>query len=190
MEYEPTNPAHRRELAAAIIAKLEQLGFTRRDGYRETVYARTREPNVTVMVYTTIVQGAVRAVGEDAIRVALVSEGQPQDRGLAKDRAVHRVGTIDAIVGRLVDRVEAAQTAELHRCRRCNGPAFLSRAEVPTCAAICWERHVLPVAPTPAQAPTPARAAAAAAPTVDRPMRERIPVMGRRGRNAPAAVDW
>jgi hypothetical protein len=186
MEYEPTNPAHRRELAAAIIAKLEQLGFTRRDGHREAVYARTREPNVTVMVYTTIVQGVVRAVGEDAIRVALVYEGQPQDRGLAKDRAVHRVGTIDAIVGRLVERVESAQTAELNRCRRCNGPAFLSRSNSPTCAAICWERHVLPVAPTPA--PTPARAAAA--PPVERPVRELIPVMGRRGRNAPAAVDW
>jgi hypothetical protein len=190
MEYEPTNPTHRRELAAAIIVKLEQLGFTRRNGYREAVYVRTREPNVTVMVYTTIVQGAARAVGEDAIRVALVYEGKPQDRGLAKDRPVHRVGTIDAIVGRLLDRVESAQTAELHRCRRCNGPAFLSRAEVPTCAAICWERHVLPVAPTPAPAPKPARAAAAAAPPVERPMRERIPVMGRRGRGAPAAVDW
>jgi hypothetical protein len=184
MEYQPTDPAHRRELAAAIITKLEQLGFAHRAGYREAVYVRTREPNVTVMVYTTIVQGAVRSVGEDAIRVALVYEGKPQDRGLAKDRPVHRVGTIPAIVGRLLDRVESAQTAELHRCRRCNGPAFLSRAEVPTCAAICWERHVLPVATAPAPAPV------VAAPPVERPVRERIPVMGRRGRDAPAAVDW
>jgi hypothetical protein len=190
MEYEPTNPTHRRELAAAIIVKLEQLGFTRRNGYREAVYVRAREPNVTIMVYTTIVQDQVRAVGEDAIRVALVYEGKPQDRGLAKDRAVHRVGTITAIIGRLMNRVESAQTAELHRCRRCNGPAFLSRSGSPTCAAICWERHVLPVAPTPAPAPKPARVAVAAAPPVERPMRERILVMGRRRRDAPAAVDW
>jgi hypothetical protein len=185
MEYEPKNQTHRRELAAAIIAKLEQLGFTRRDGYREVVYVRSREPSVIVMVYTTIVQGAVRSVGEDAIRVALVYEGKPQDRGLAKDRAVHRVGTIAAIIERLLDRVESAQTAELHRCYRCNGPAFLSRAEKPTCAAICWERHVLPVAVAPARVAPPV-----VAPPVERPVRERIPVMGRRGRDAPAAVDW
>lgn len=185
MQYDPTNPAHRRELAAAIIAKLEQLGFTRRPGSGEAVFARTREPNVTVLVYTTIVNGAVRAVGEDAIRVALAYEGKPQYRGLAKDRAVHRVGSVAAIVERLLDRVETAQTAELHRCRRCNGPAFLSRAEVPTCAAICWEKHVLPVAvaPEPAQSPV-------ASPPVERPVQERIPVMGRRRRDAPAAVDW
>jgi hypothetical protein len=186
MQYDPNIQAHRRELSAAIIAKLEQLGFTKRTGYREAVYARTREPNVSVLIYTTIVNGEVRSVGEDAIRVALVYEGKPQDRGLGKDRAVHRVGTIAAIVERLLERIESAQTAELHRCRRCNGPAFLSRAKLPTCAAICWERHVEPVAVAPAPAPAPA----AAAPPVERPVRERIPVMGRRRRDAPAAVDW
>jgi hypothetical protein len=190
MEYEPTNPTHRRELAAAIIVKLEQLGFTRRPGSGEAVYARQREPNVSIFVYTTIVGSEVRAVGEDAIRVSQVYEGEPRSRGLGSDRAVHRVGTVAAIVGRIQERIESAQAAELDRCRRCNGPAFLSRAKAPTCAAICWERHVLPVAPTPAPAPTPARTAAAAAPPVERPMRERIPVMGRRGRGAPAAVDW
>jgi hypothetical protein len=190
MQYDPNIQAHRRELAATIIAKLEQLGFSRRPGPGEAVYAREREPNVAVMVYTSIVGAEVRAVGEDAIRVALIYEGQPKPRGLSKDRAVHRVGTVEAIVERLLDRVEAAQRAELHRCRRCSGPAFLSRAEVPTCAAICWERHVQLVAPTPAPAPTPARAPAAAATPVERPVRERIPVMGRRRRDAPAAVDW
>jgi hypothetical protein len=186
MKYDPNTQAHRRDLAARIIAKLEQLGFTRRPGPGEAVYARAREPTVAVLVYTSIVGAEVRAVGEDAIRVALIYEGQPKPRGLAKDRPVHRVGTVEAIVGRLAERVESAQRAELHRCRRCNGPAFLSRAEVPTCAAICWERHVLPVAPTPAPAPAPARALA----TAPKPATERPPVMGRRGRNAPAAVPW
>ena len=188
MQYDPNVQAHRRELAAAISAKLEQLGFTRRQGPGEAVYAREREHNVAVLAYTSIVGAEVRAVGEDAIRVALIYESPPKPRGLSKDRAVHRVGTIEAIVGRLAERIEAAQRAELHRCRRCNGPAFLSRAEVPTCAAICWERHVQPVAPTPAPAPTPARAAAAL--PAGQPVRERIPVMGRRRRDATAAVDW
>lgn len=186
MRYDPTSQAHRRELAARIVSNLEQLGFTRRDGGREAVYARKRESNVTIRVYTTIVNGEVRSVGEDAIRVALVYEGKPQDRGLASEMPVHRVGTIAAILGRLSERVDAAHAADLGRCRRCNGPAFLSRGGALVCAAICWERHVEPVAPTPT---APVVAAAPAHPAAP-PAVERIPVMGRRGRNAPPAVAW
>ncbi len=216
MQYDPKNHAHRRELAAGIVAELERLGFTRRASAGEAVYAREREPNVAVLVYTTVVGAEVRSVGEDAIRVALVYEGQPRSRGLAKDRAVHRVGTITAIVGRLRERVEGANVAELSRCRDCNGPTFLSRAGSPTCAAICWERHdkqpdrqvaargqtrfqappeggrrdgARPLEPAlPAAASAPARAVAsrpAAQPSV-----ESVPVMGKRDRNAPHAVDW
>jgi len=184
MEYDPNNQAHRRELAAGIIAELGRLGFTRRESAGEAIYAHEREPNVAVLVYTTIVGAAVRSVGEDAIRVALIYEGQPNSRGLAKDRAVHRVGTIPAIVGRLRERIAAAQVAELPRCRRCNGPAFLSRAGQPTCAAICWERHVEPVKPTPAPAPQAAQRPAA------RLSAEQVQVMGKRDRNAPLPVAW
>ncbi len=187
MQYEPSNPEHRRELAASITAELQGLGFTRRSAPGEAVYVREREQNVIVAVYTTIVGNEVRSVGEDAIRVATIYQGQPRERGLAKDRAVHRVGTIPAIVGRLRSRIAAAQEAELHRCRRCNGPAFLSRAQQPTCAAICWERHVEPVAPTPAPAPTADVGPRHAAP----PSAEQVPVMmGKRDRNAPLAVAW
>jgi hypothetical protein len=186
MQYDPNNQSHRRELAAGIIAELGRLGFTRRESAGEAIYAREREPNVAVLVYTTIVGAAVRSVGEDAIRVSLVYEGQPSSRGLARDKAVHRVGTVAAIVGRLRERIEGAKAVELDRCRRCNGPAFLSRANQPTCAAICWERHVEPVKPTPAPA--------LAAPVVSRPVApppaEKVPVMGKRDRNAPDAVAW
>lgn len=186
MQYDPTNQAHRRELAAGIIAELGRLGFTRRESAGEAIYAHEREPNVAVLVYTTIVGAAVRSVGEDAIRVALIYEGQPSSRGLTKDRAVHRVGTIAAIVGRLRERIEGAKAVRLDRCRRCNGPAFLSRAGQPTCAAICWERHVEPVKPT----PPPAPAAQVAQRLVARPSAEQVPVMGKRNRNAPPAVAW
>jgi hypothetical protein len=188
MQYEPSNPAHRRALAAAIAAELQKLGFTRRSAPGEAIYAHEREPSVAVLVYTTIVGEAVRSVGEDAIRVALIYEGQPSSRGLAKDKAVHRVGTIPAIVGRLRERIIAAQRAELPRCRRCNGPAFLSRAGQPTCAAICWERHVEPVKPTPAPAPAPAPQVAQR--PAAQPSAEQVQVMGKRDRNAPLPVAW
>jgi len=186
MQYDPNSPTHRRELAARLIAELGRLGFTRRPAPGEAVYVREREPNVVVAVYTTIVGAEVRSVGADAIRVALIYEGQPSSRGLAKDRAVHRVGTIPAIVGRLRERIVAAQGAELTRCRRCNGPAFISRAGQPTCAAICWERHVEPVKPTPAPAP----AAQVAQRPAAQPSAEQVQVMGKRALNAPLAVAW
>jgi hypothetical protein len=185
MQYNPTNPAHRRSLAAAIVAELHKLGFTRRSAPGEAVYVRELEQNVVVAVYTTIVGAEVRSVGEDAIRVALIYEGQPSSRGLAKDRAVHRVGTIPAIVGRLRERIIAAQGGVLPRCLRCNGPAFLSRAGQPTCAAICWERHVEPVKPTPAPAPAAQVAQRPSPPSV-----EQVQVMGKRDRNAPLPVAW
>jgi hypothetical protein len=188
MQYEPTSQAHRRELATAIIAELEGLGFKRRPSAGELVYTRERERNVAVFVYTSIVGAEVRSVGKDALRVSVVYIGPPHERGISKDRAVHRVGTIPAIIGRLRERIESAQNSTLDRCRRCNGPAFLSRGGQPTCAAICWERHVEPVAPAPpARPPAPAVQAPPrpAAPTV-----ETIPVMGRRAPKAPLAVEW
>ncbi len=185
MQYDPSSQAHRRELAARIIAELEKLGFKRRPSAGELVYTRERERNVAVFVYTSIVGGEVRTTGEDAIRVAIVYVGPPRERGISKDRAVHRVGTIPAIIGRLRERIEGAQALELDRCRRCNGPAFLARSGQPTCAAICWERHVEPVVPAPALPPKPIAHERPAAPAA-----ETIPVMGPRRRNAPPAVAW
>ncbi len=188
MQYDPTSQAHRRDLAAAILAELDRLGFKRRPSAGELVYTRERERNVAVFVYTSIVGAEVRSAGEDAIRVSVVYVGPPRERGIAKDRAVHRVGTIQAIIGRLRERIDGAQNAALDRCRRCNGPAFISRGGQPTCAAICWERHVEPVAPAPpARLPAPAVQAPArpAAPAI-----EAIPLIGKRGKNAPLAVEW
>jgi len=180
MTYDPNNREHRRELAARLAGALIERGFARRPGTGEVAYGRTVEPNVTVIVWTTIVGAEVRAVGKDAIRVSLVYEGKPRERGLAKDRAVHRVGTIDAIVGRLAKRIEAAVGAKIPRCLRCYGPAFTARSGAPTCAAICWERHVTEVAPASVQPPKPQPAEAMA----------RLPVMGRRRNGAPAGVAW
>jgi len=185
MQYEPTSQVHRRELATAIIAELEGLGFKRRPSAGELVYTRERERNVAVFVYTSIVGAEVRSAGEDAIRVSVVYVGPPRERGIAKDRAVHRVGTLPAIIGRLRERIDGALNAALDRCRRCNGPAFLSRGGQPTCAAICWERHVEPVVPAPAQLPKPIVHERHAAPAV-----ETIPVMGKRAPKAPLAVEW
>ena len=186
MQYDPNSQVHRRELAAAIIAELERLGFKRRPSAGELVYTRERERNVAVFVYTSIVGAEVRSAGEDAIRVSVVYVGPPRERGIAKDRAVHRVGTLPAIIGRLRERIEGALNATLDRCRRCNGPAFISRGGQPTCAAICWERHVEPVAPAPpAQPPKPIVHERPPAPAV-----ETIPVMGRRAPKAPPAVEW
>ena len=170
--YDPRSAADRRELARRIVDALEHAGLARLDRPGESVYAIEREPNVRVLVYTSIVSGSVRGVGEDAIRVATVWTGPPRDRGLDSETTIHRVGTVDAIVARLLERVGHARTAALPRCERCRAPAFRSKAGKPTCAAICWERHVTPVTEP---RPEPA---------------ERLPVLRGRRVGRSTAVDW
>lgn len=179
-DYDPTSREHRRALAERIIADLERAGFTRdRARAGEAVYTREREPNVLVLVYTSIVGGEVRAVGKDAIRVATIYTGA-KVRPLGKETTIHRVGTIDAITGRLAERSRHALEVAIDRCDRCRAPTFLSGKGNRVCAAICWERHVTPVV-------------AAAEPTPTRPEAEPMPITvlrGRRSPRAPLAVEW
>ena len=77
MDYDPQNFAHRTALATDIRATVLGLGFTRKDlgpGTREEVYARssTRIRGVEMRIYTSIVDGEVRDVGGDSIKVCAV----------------------------------------------------------------------------------------------------------------------
>jgi hypothetical protein len=185
--YDPRSAADRRELAARIVAALEGAGLARLDRPGEAVYAAEREPSVRVLVYTSIVSGSVRGVGEDAIRVATVWAGPPRERGLDRETTIHRVGTIDAIVARLLERVSHARTAALSRCERCRAPAFMSKSGKPTCAAICWERHVTPVTEPRSE---PARPQAHEPRPVPIEPVDRLPVLRGRRVGRAAALDW
>jgi hypothetical protein len=107
--YNPESMIDRRALATAIVHALNARGFTTNlfMGGERVAFARPSS-HTEVMVYTTIEGNAVRAVGTDAIRIVLGFRG---DRGPMRHRKigrVFRVGTIDAIIGRLLARVEEA----------------------------------------------------------------------------------
>jgi hypothetical protein len=100
--------AARQTLARALDSKLRELGFAPSlpevsvSWESEIAYTRTRG-DLVCKVYSTIVNGEVRGIGKDAIRVALTRDG----RGVGKAKRVNRVGKIDAIVGRVVSRIES-----------------------------------------------------------------------------------
>jgi hypothetical protein len=107
--YNPESMIDRRALATAIVHALNARGFATClfVGGERVAFARP-SGHTEIMVYTTVEGNAVRAVGTDAIRVVL---GFRDDRGPMRHRKigrVFRVGTIDAIIGRLLARVEEA----------------------------------------------------------------------------------
>jgi hypothetical protein len=64
------------------------------------------------------------------------------DRGIMKVTRVNRVGDVDAIVGRVVDRARSVwgAIASAPRCHRCGAPTFTSKAGNEVCADLCWKR--------------------------------------------------
>ena len=107
--YNPESMIDRRALATEIIHALNGRGFATClfvGGERIAVASPSEHTEVTV--YTTVEGNAVRAVGADAIRVVL---GFRDNRGTMHHRKigrVFRVGMIDAIIGRMMKRVEEA----------------------------------------------------------------------------------
>lgn len=141
--YNPESMTDRRALATAIVHALNARGFTTNlfVGGERVAFARPSS-HTEVMVYTTIEGNAVRAVGTDAIRIVL---GFRDDRGPMRHRKigrVFRVGTIDAIVGRLLARVEEAMDR-----------AACIPAPAPVVALVAKPAPVAVVAPAPEPAP-------------------------------------
>ena len=95
--------------AGAIRGALFRAGF----GFdpersHEEVFSRAHkhDPRYAVRVYTSIAQGGVRArgCGKDAIRVVVTFEGPNGRRGIWKSRRVHRSGSVEAVLARMLDR--------------------------------------------------------------------------------------
>jgi hypothetical protein len=147
MDYDPNNSGHRTALATDIRATLAGLGFTRKDlgpDTREEVYSRTstRIRGVEMRIYTSIVDGEVRDVGGDSIKVcAVYGMEDGSTRGLMKERRVFRTGQLEEIADRVKDRIRlvALDINGVQVCR-CGGPMGKSKAGKDYCMALCWKR--------------------------------------------------
>ena len=143
--YNPAYRSDRIELAKAMEAMLDASGFEEIAHRGEDVYERAhlRDSSVRVRVYTSIRHGGARPCGSDAIRVCLVWVGaNGQVRGLGSDRRVNRVGTVEDIVGRTLERMrnQYKKVSSLERCSSCGTPKFKSKKGNMVCAAVCWAR--------------------------------------------------
>ena len=144
MKYDPTNPEHRATLARELSAAFSAKGYKPRvtPAHEEEQLALMLKKQLQVRLYTSVVAGGARAVGEDAIRVCLVylrRDGTQQ--GLAGAMRVNRVGEIQDIVKRAVDRAAALvlSAADLPCCRKCGSPLFTAKSGKEVCAEFCWK---------------------------------------------------
>ena len=106
--YNPNNKQHRKTLAKRIAMMLVASGFSL-DGAStgEDVYTRPVDGvaagSAQIRVLTSIVNGEMRRVAKDAIRVcAVYTDNAGQSRGLVKSTRINRTGDMEAITGRLL----------------------------------------------------------------------------------------
>ena len=107
--------------ASAIRERLHAAGFTETSFCNEVVFvrqhARCKHSEVKVYTSLSVHAGEVRAVGTDAIRVVAVFErvspgrSKPFVRALYKGKRVHRTGTVEGVLERLVERAREAYGA-------------------------------------------------------------------------------
>lgn len=98
--------------AEALEGYLQSLRFERSVYGQEVVYSRKSayNPNVLIKVYTSIRvgQSSVRAAGTDAIRVCCVFDNGRRSFGIGKFPPVMRVASVDSVLKRLFERLQAA----------------------------------------------------------------------------------
>ncbi len=107
--------------ARAIRARLEAAGFTETVFFNEVVFirvhARCRHSEVKVYTSLSVDAGEARAVGTDAIRVVAIYERltpnrtKPFVKVLYKGKRVHRTGTVEGVLDRLIERAREAYGA-------------------------------------------------------------------------------
>lgn len=146
-DFDPGCKMHRTFLANDVRVTLLGLGFkpSTRPGATELVFekASSRLAGVKMMVYTTIQGDEVRGIGKDSIKVCTVYMAKDgHTRGLGKERRVHRTGDINAISGRIVDRIKlaAADISASPCCDKCSAPMFKSKKGNMVCAELCWKK--------------------------------------------------
>jgi hypothetical protein len=105
--------------AEAILTFLRERGFARRPTRgAELVYERAheRDPRYRVLVYTSVREGThiARGRGKDAIRVCAIFDAGGSTRGVAKLPRVHRTGSVEGVLGRVLARMREAYA----RCSR------------------------------------------------------------------------
>lgn len=155
MDYNPDSAADRQQLAFALCDAIIAQGFEREANTvkkpsgqvveGEMVYSQPvpGDLNLRVVVYTSIIKGQVRQVAKDAIRVAAVyvSPVDKKERGVVKATRVHRMGSVDAIVERCLERIEIVKGKchnGIERCDQCGAPLFTSKNKNKVCADLCW----------------------------------------------------
>ena len=86
--------------------------FDRTVHRREVVYVRSsvRNPDVKIKVYTSIRVGrsAARGNGKDSIKVCVVFDNGRRAFGIGKFPRVHRTGSPEAVLARVLERLKAA----------------------------------------------------------------------------------
>jgi len=100
--------------AEDIINFLESKGFTPIDEfqYKELVYERIHadNPAIRVRVYTSIsrVVGTARRKGKDSIKVCTIVQGRNKTFGIGKFPRIHRTGSTEKVLARMLQRMRAA----------------------------------------------------------------------------------
>lgn len=151
MQYDPRSASSRRHLAESILQVLSTANFIEEwhddpgDITRERVFyfPVLKAPGVRILVYTSIVNDEVREVGKDAIRIVAVykSKRDDKEKGIVSTTRVNRVGDVDAIAQRVLERMRTVYKKAVNpdRCPHCGAPMFISRKGNRVCAEICWE---------------------------------------------------
>jgi len=117
--------------AAAIRERLAAAGFRQLDRHGEEVYVRhhERDKRFAVKVYSSIKGGEVLGSGEDAIRVVAVHYTGSVDtkgewlhpdsaRAITPAMRVFRVGTVEGVLDRMIERARDAYAACNERRKR------------------------------------------------------------------------
>lgn len=127
--YNPNNKQHRKTLAKRIAKMLKGSGFSLEGPSRnEDVYYRdvdgVSNGSAKIRVLTSILNGEMRTVGEDAIRVcAVYTNSAGQSRGLVKSTRINRTGDMEAITGRLLEAMRKTYSTAR---KRANDEGFLA----------------------------------------------------------------
>lgn len=146
--YDHTKLAHRKALAKLLLDVLHTAGFEEEPsrGRRvERMFVR-KIPHIQafVRVYTSIEGEAVRAVGDDAVRIVGFAIKGKRELPIAKATRVHRTGTIGAIGERMLTRTrevwKAAEVNAKKRCEDCGAALFLSKRGNEVCSDLCWKK--------------------------------------------------
>lgn len=144
MLYDPEKQEHRRQLAQEIIDLMHYAEFKFEDTKGEFVYSRQVNPQIKVMVYTSIVNGEVREKDADAIRVTGVyTTFAGDERGIVKSERVYRTGELEAIVERVLQRMRNVwrKTKQVEHCKSCGAPKFVSKKGHLVCCEACWTKQ-------------------------------------------------